>query len=131
MAKFSGLPLVPHHLARRRRHDRPEPLGHFSGRRAGSHASFTYSDALKDAGWTWDAGSASTQWITNPRAVLAATKMTFIGLPQATDRRDLIAFLKLQTSLKAIALTATLRILYRRSTCSPGLSRHTSAWAIE
>ncbi|HEX3919938.1 MAG TPA: cytochrome c family protein [Caulobacteraceae bacterium] len=67
------------------------------GRRAGSHASFTYSDALKGAGWTWDAARID-QWITDPRAVLPGTKMTFIGMPSATDRRDLIAFLKLQTS---------------------------------
>jgi cytochrome c len=67
------------------------------GRRAGSKASFTYSDALKGAGWTWDAARID-QWITDPRAVLPGTKMTFIGMPSATDRRDLIAFLKLQTS---------------------------------
>jgi cytochrome c len=67
------------------------------GRRAGSHASFTYSDDLKKAGWTWDAAQID-KWITDPRAMLPATKMTFIGMPDAMDRRDLIAFLKLQTS---------------------------------
>jgi cytochrome c len=67
------------------------------GRKAGSKAGFTYSDDLKSAGWAWDAGRLD-KWITNPRAVLAGTKMTFIGMPAANDRRDVIAFLKVQTS---------------------------------
>ena len=67
------------------------------GRKAGSKASFTYSDDMKNAGWTWDADRINT-WITNPKAVLPGTKMTFIGLPDANDRRDVIAFLKVQTS---------------------------------
>jgi cytochrome c len=67
------------------------------GRKAGSKAGFNYSDDLKNAGWSWDAGRID-KWITNPRAVEAGTKMTFIGMPNATDRRDVIAFLKVQTS---------------------------------
>ena len=67
------------------------------GRKAGSKAGFTYSDDLKNAGWTWDADRIN-QWITNPHAVLAGTKMTFIGMPDANDRRDVVAFLKVQTS---------------------------------
>jgi len=74
----------------------PNLFGIF-GRKAGSKAGFTYSDDLKNAGWTWDAGELD-KWITNPHALLAGTKMTFIGMPDATDRRDLIAFLKVQTS---------------------------------
>jgi cytochrome c len=67
------------------------------GRKAGSEPGFAYSDGIKAAGWTWDADRID-KWITNPRAVLADTKMTFIGIPSATDRRDVIAFLKTQTS---------------------------------
>ena len=67
------------------------------GRKAGSKASFTYSDDLKNAGWTWDADRID-KWITNPRAVLPGTKMTFIGMPDPNDRRDVVAFLKVQTS---------------------------------
>ncbi len=67
------------------------------GRKAGSKASFTYSDDLKNAGWIWDADRID-KWITNPRAVLPGTKMTFIGMPDANDRRDVVAFLKVQTS---------------------------------
>jgi cytochrome c len=67
------------------------------GRKAGSKAGFTYSDDLKNAGWTWDADRID-KWIGNPRAVLAGTKMTFVGMPDANDRRDVVAFLKVQTS---------------------------------
>jgi len=67
------------------------------GRKAGSKPGFTYSDDLKNAGWVWDAPRINT-WITNPHAVLAGTKMTFIGMPDANDRRDVIAFLKVETS---------------------------------
>jgi cytochrome c len=67
------------------------------GRKAGSKSGFTYSDEMKNAGWTWDADRID-KWITNPHAVLADTKMTFVGMPNATDRRDVIAFLKVQTS---------------------------------
>ena len=67
------------------------------GRKAGSKASFTYSDDLKNAGWTWDTDRID-KWITNPRAVLPGTKMTFIGMADPNDRRDVIAFLKVSTS---------------------------------
>ena len=67
------------------------------GSKAGAKAGYTFSDDMKNAGWTWDAARID-KWIENPRAMLPATKMTFIGMPNATDRRDVIAFLKVQTS---------------------------------
>ena len=67
------------------------------GRKAGSKVGFTYSDELAHAGWTWDAERLD-KWIENPHAVLHDTKMTFVGMPSPTDRRDVIAFLKVQTS---------------------------------
>ena len=36
-------------------------------------------------------------WLENPRTFLTGTKMSFPGLPDATDRRDVIAFLKVET----------------------------------
>ncbi len=67
------------------------------GRKAGSEPGFAYSDDMKKAGWTWDADRID-KWITNPRAVLPGTKMTFVGMSDPTDRRDVVAFLKTQTS---------------------------------
>jgi len=67
------------------------------GRKAGSKAGYSYSDDMKTAAWTWDAARLD-KWIENPKAVLMGTKMTFAGMPDANDRRDVIAFLKVRTS---------------------------------
>jgi cytochrome c len=67
------------------------------GRKAGSGPDYAYSDALKAAGWTWDAARID-KWITNPHAVLPDTKMTFVGLPDPKARLDVIAYLKGATS---------------------------------
>jgi cytochrome c len=67
------------------------------GRKAGAKDGFTYSDDMKKAGWTWDAGQLD-KWITNPRAVLPGTKMTYVGMESPTDRRDVIAYIKVMTS---------------------------------
>ena len=67
------------------------------GRKAGTKAGFSYSDGLAKAGWTWDADQLN-KWIENPKALVPDTKMTFVGLADPNDRRDVIAFLKVQTS---------------------------------
>ncbi|KQS56142.1 cytochrome C [Brevundimonas sp. Leaf363] len=66
------------------------------GRQAGSHAGFNYSQAVKGAGFAWDADHLN-HWLANPRTFLPANKMAFPGLEDATDRRDVIAFLKVET----------------------------------
>jgi cytochrome c len=66
------------------------------GRQAGSQPNFNYSAAVKEAGFVWDAGRLD-HWLENPRTFLRGTKMSFAGLPDATDRRDVIAWLKVET----------------------------------
>lgn len=66
------------------------------GRVAGTHPGYNYSAPVKAAGFTWDAEKLD-QWLQNPRGFLPGNKMTFPGLPDATDRRDVIAFLKVET----------------------------------
>lgn len=66
------------------------------GRTAGSQPKFSYSTAVKEAGFTWDADHLD-HWLENPRTFLRGTKMSFPGLPDATDRRDVIAYLKVET----------------------------------
>lgn len=66
------------------------------GRAAGSHGRYNYSPALKQADFAWDAARLD-DWLANPRTFLPGNKMTFPGLPDATDRRDLIAWLKVET----------------------------------
>jgi cytochrome c len=67
------------------------------GRKAGTSPGFAYSDGLKALGITWDADKIS-QWIANPRAMVAGTKMTYIGMENPKDRTDLVAYLKTVTS---------------------------------
>lgn len=66
------------------------------GQQAGAHAGFNYSTAMKEAGFVWD-GERLDEWLENPRTFLKGTKMSFAGIPDATDRRDVIAFLKVET----------------------------------
>ncbi len=66
------------------------------GRVAGTHPGYNYSAPVKAAGFTWDAERLD-HWLQNPRGFLPGNKMTFPGLPDATDRRDVIAFLKVET----------------------------------
>ncbi len=66
------------------------------GRQAAAQAGFNYSDALRNAGFVWD-GPRLDHWLENPRTFLKGNKMSFAGIPNPTDRRDVIAFLKVET----------------------------------
>ena len=66
------------------------------GRRAGTHEGYNYSKAVKEAGFVWDAEKLD-QWLAGPRTFLPGNKMSFAGIPDAEDRRDLIAYLKVET----------------------------------
>lgn len=72
------------------------------GRVAGTHPDFNYSPAVKAAGFVWDAEKLDA-WLAGPRTFLPGNKMAFPGLPDATDRRDIIAYLKVETGYKAPA----------------------------
>ena len=62
------------------------------GRPVASVASFHYTDALKKLGgnWTFD---ALNKWLTDPRADVPGTAMTFAGIANEKQRADLIAYL--------------------------------------
>ena len=66
------------------------------GREAGGHPDYNYSAVVKAADFTWNAERLD-HWLENPRTYLKGTKMSFAGIPDATDRRDVIAFLKVET----------------------------------
>ncbi|MBT9472931.1 MAG: cytochrome c family protein [Pseudomonadota bacterium] len=70
------------------------------GRKAGEVASYKYSDAVKNAGFVWDADHLD-KWLAEPRTFLPGTKMSFAGLKDPKDRIDLIAYLKVETGYKA------------------------------
>jgi cytochrome c2 len=62
------------------------------GRKSGTESGFAYSDALKEAGVTWDANTID-RFIQNPSGDIAGTKM-FVNLPGAEDRQNVIAYLQ-------------------------------------
>lgn len=61
------------------------------GRKTGSAAGYSYSDANKNSGITWDAEKLNT-YLTDPKATIPGTKMIFAGLPKDTDRANIIAY---------------------------------------
>jgi cytochrome c len=67
-------------------------LGNVYGRKAGSVASFQYSDALKSARITWDATQLD-RWLTDPDAVIPDNDMTF-HVPIVQERTDIIEYLR-------------------------------------
>jgi cytochrome c len=69
------------------------------GRKAGSRPGFSYSDGMKAAGFVWTPQRIDT-WLTNPRAMVPGTKMSFAGLSDAKDRADVIAYLATQAPSK-------------------------------
>ena len=66
------------------------------GREAGGHPDYNYSAVVKAADFTWNAERLD-HWLEKPRTYLKGTKMSFAGIPDAEDRRDVIAFLKVET----------------------------------
>ena len=72
-------------------------LHHVFGREAGTAEGFRYSDAVMAADFTWDA-SRLDHWLANPQDFLPGNRMAFVGVRDATQRRDLIAYLMVETS---------------------------------
>jgi cytochrome c len=63
------------------------------GRKAGQgDPNYSYSDEMKNSGKTWDAATLEA-YLTMPRGYIPGIKMLFAGLPQETDRANLIAYL--------------------------------------
>ena len=67
------------------------------GRKAGTVEKFNYSDVVKASGIVWD-GPQLDKWLTNPRADMPGTRMTFVGLKDPKARTDLIAYLMVKTA---------------------------------
>ena len=62
------------------------------GRPVASIPGFNYSPALKKKGGKWTF-AALNKWLTNPRADVPGTAMTFAGLSNEKQRADVIAYL--------------------------------------
>lgn len=61
------------------------------GRKAGTEAGFNYSEAMKKAGWVWDAAKFK-EYIADPKKAVPGNKMIFPGVKDELDRDDLAAY---------------------------------------
>jgi len=63
------------------------------GRAVASVDGFGYSDGMKAHGGDWTP-EALNEFLTNPKGVVAGTKMSFAGLPKIEDRANVVAYLQ-------------------------------------
>jgi cytochrome c len=63
------------------------------GRRAGTYPGYSYSDANKNSGLTWDEATFQ-EYIKDPKAKVPGTKMIYAGLKDEQKATDLLAYLK-------------------------------------
>lgn len=62
------------------------------GRKAGSVPGFEYSKAMKESKITWNERTLD-RFLANPLKAVPGTSMGYAGIPDAGERRDLIAYL--------------------------------------
>lgn len=63
------------------------------GKTSGTTAGFVYSPAMQKAKIRWDAKTLDA-FLTKPSALVPGSRMAFAGIANATDRANLIAYLK-------------------------------------
>jgi len=68
-------------------------LNGLDGRHSGTAPGYTYSDANKNSGITWNEATFK-EYIKDPRARIPGTKMIFPGIKDDKEASDLWAYLK-------------------------------------
>ncbi len=63
------------------------------GRKAASKPDYAYSEALRQKGLVWTAETLN-HWLEGPQAFVPGAKMSFVGIKDDADRRDVIGYLK-------------------------------------
>ncbi len=63
------------------------------GRKAGTHEGYTYSEAMKGSGLTWDVATIK-EYLADPKKKVPGTKMVFMGIKDPTDEDNLISYLE-------------------------------------
>jgi cytochrome c len=71
----------------------PQLNGLFAGRKAGTAAGYSYSDAYKSLDKAWSEDNFRV-YIKDPRGVTPGTKMVYAGMKDDAQITNLIAFLK-------------------------------------
>lgn len=67
------------------------------GREIGSVEGFNYSRPVQDADFVWD-GDRLDHWLANPQTFLPGNRMAFAGVRDEAQRRDLIAYLMVESA---------------------------------
>ena len=67
-------------------------LNGLDGRKSGTVEGYSYSDAKKNSGITWNA-AVFKEYIKDPKAKIPGTKMVFAGIKTENEINDLWAFL--------------------------------------
>jgi len=67
-------------------------LNGLNGRKSGSVEGYSYSDANKNSGITWNE-AVFKEYITDPKKKIPGTKMIFPGLTNEQERDDLWAYI--------------------------------------
>ena len=67
-------------------------LNGLNGRKSGVAEGYSYSDANKNSGITWDEATFK-EYIKDPKAKIPGTKMAFAGIKKESEVNDLWAFL--------------------------------------
>jgi cytochrome c len=67
-------------------------LNGIDGRKSGTEAGYSYSDANKNSGITWNE-QVFKEYITDPKAKIPGTKMVFAGIKNEKERDDLWSYL--------------------------------------
>jgi len=65
-------------------------------RHIGAVQNFNFSPPVKAADFSWDADHLD-RWIANPQAMIPGTRMGFAGVRDATQRRDVIAYIMVES----------------------------------
>jgi cytochrome c len=63
------------------------------GRKAGTYEGYSYSEANKGSGLTWDEATF-LEYIKDPKAKVPGTKMVYAGVKDEQKAKDLLAYLK-------------------------------------
>ena len=63
------------------------------GRKAGTYPGFSYSSAMRSAGFQWTPAKLDA-YLASPASVVPSNKMAFAGIADARQRADLIAYLQ-------------------------------------
>ena len=67
-------------------------LNGIDGRKSGTAEGYSYSDANKNSGITWNKDQF-LEYITDPKAKIPGTKMVFAGIKNEKERNDLWAYI--------------------------------------